>query len=115
MRILLVDDDAPILQLLSQFLTRAGHVPTTAGSVAEALAVAAAGSPNIDAAVIDLALPDGSGEEVAREILDKHPQARVVIASGYFYEAPSGLAGKVAILQKPFMPRALLNVLTQAD
>jgi len=65
----------------------------------------------IDAAVIDLSLPDGSGEDVARALLAFDPAIRIIMATGYAYEPPTALRGRVAILQKPFLPRALLNVL----
>lgn len=113
MRIFLVDDEAPLLQLLGQYLSRTGHTTVTAASVAEAIALLqdmeALGA--IEAAVIDLSLPDGSGEDIATAVHLALPGVRIIIATGYAYEPPESLKGKVAVLQKPFLPRALLNVL----
>jgi two-component system, cell cycle response regulator CpdR len=112
-RIFLVDDESSLLQLLSQYLARTGHETISAGSVMEAKSLLsnAEALGALDAAVIDLSLPDGSGEEIASALIDQHPGVRIIVATGYAYEPPSSLRGKVAVLQKPFLPRALLNVL----
>lgn len=111
MRVFLVDDEASLLQLLGQYLSRNGHSSVTAGTVAEARTLLSTDTETIDAAVIDLSLPDGSGEEIAQLLADEYPGVRVIMATGYAYEPPAALRGKVAVLQKPFLPRALLNVL----
>ncbi|UJR84426.1 sigma 54-interacting transcriptional regulator [Sandaracinus amylolyticus] len=59
--VLLVDDDADARDLLEMLLAREGFSVRTAGSVKEALAVG-----DVDVVVTDLALPDGSGEDVAQ-------------------------------------------------
>ena len=113
MRILLVDDEASLLLLLGQYLVRTGHETIAANSCAEAIALLKTGEVigPVDAAVIDLSLPDGSGEDIARAVLEFDPAIRIIIATGYAYEPPASLRGKIAVLQKPFLPRALLNVL----
>ncbi len=111
MRILLVDDEQPLLALLSQYLVRSGHQTAVAETFAAGLEFTTQPSGSFDAAVVDLSLPDGNGEDLARKILEAHPAARVVIATGYAYEPPNSLTGKVIVLQKPFLPRRLLHVL----
>jgi DNA-binding NtrC family response regulator len=58
--VLLVDDDADARDLLEILLAREGFSVRTAGSVADALAAGP-----VDIVVTDLALPDGSGVDVA--------------------------------------------------
>ncbi|BDC51249.1 hypothetical protein F183_A35650 [Bryobacterales bacterium F-183] len=108
MRILLVDDEPSLVSLLGQFLTRNGHEVQSAGTKADAIVLLSKPDESFDAAVIDLTLPDGTGEEVAKEFALQHPAARIVIATGYDYSAPSEAW---TVLQKPFLPRALLNIL----
>ena len=109
MRILLVDDEASLLSLLSQYLTRSGHETALAETVTAALDLA---TQPFDAAVVDLSLPDGSGEEVVKALLRAGTTANIVISTGYPYDPPPAFAGRVIVLQKPFLPRALLNVLS---
>ena len=58
--VLLVDDDADARDLLEILLAREGFSVRTAGTVKEALAAGA-----VDVVVTDLALPDGSGADIA--------------------------------------------------
>ena len=64
--ILLVEDERKLRDLVRSYLERAGFTVLTTGSGAEALSLAASASP--DLLVLDLGLPDVSGETVAREL-----------------------------------------------
>ena len=114
MRILLVDDEPQILSLLGQYLGRCGHEAILTGTCAAASAALEEGL-EIDAAVIDLALPDGSGEDIARAVLALDSGIITVIATGYGYDPPRELTGKILVLPKPFLPRALVNLLARAN
>jgi DNA-binding NtrC family response regulator len=115
MRVLLVDDESDLLRLLTQYLVRSGHEVISAETKSGAFDEAARDGLTLDAAVIDLSLPDGNGEDVARRVAELHPQAKLIISTGYAHEPSVDLNGRVTILQKPFLPRALLHVLSQAD
>jgi two-component system KDP operon response regulator KdpE len=65
-RVLICDDEPHIVRALKVILREAGFRPVTAGSVAEALDVAAREHP--DAAILDLVLPDGDGLDVCRSL-----------------------------------------------
>jgi CheY-like chemotaxis protein len=60
MRILVVDDHEDSAQAVAMLLRRLGHEVTVAGSVASAMAHAAAGNAP-DLLVCDITLPDGDG------------------------------------------------------
>ena len=64
--VLVVDDEVRIRDLVRRYLEHEGHQVLTAGSGAEALEVA--GHTAVDLIVLDLRLPDITGEEVAAEI-----------------------------------------------
>jgi DNA-binding response OmpR family regulator len=64
--ILVVEDETKIRSLLRGYLERAGFSVLTTASGAEALTIAATAGP--DLILLDLGLPDVSGETVAREI-----------------------------------------------
>jgi two-component system, OmpR family, response regulator len=65
-RVLVVDDEATIRDLLSGSLRFAGYDVATAASGAEALRAAASSRP--DLVLLDVMMPDGDGFEVARRM-----------------------------------------------
>jgi len=81
-RILVVDDHEMVRDSLVQMLaTRPNfHVVGTAGSVAEARAIASARQP--DVVVMDFQLPDGDGVDATRQLRAMVPGVRVVMLTG---------------------------------
>src|ERR1700760_3972208 len=65
-RLLVVDDEATILELLSGSLRLAGFEVVTAASGAEAVRAAASDRP--DLVLLDVMMPDGDGFEVLRRM-----------------------------------------------
>ena len=66
MRVLLVDDDEDVQQILGRYLQQDGHDVVPARNGAQALGAIAEGS--VDVAVLDLTLPDLDGFEVLRRV-----------------------------------------------
>ena len=65
-RILLVDDDPDLVQILGLHLDRAGFATRTAATAAQALSQARTFQPHL--VLLDLRLPDGSGKDVCRAL-----------------------------------------------
>jgi two-component system response regulator RegX3 len=65
-RILLVEDEASIVQPLADALAREGFDPHVAGTAAEGIDLGRSLEP--DLVLLDLMLPDGSGFDVCREL-----------------------------------------------
>jgi DNA-binding response OmpR family regulator len=65
-RILIVEDEESISQPFAEALRRAGFEPVVTGTAAGALELAASEEP--DLVMLDLALPDGDGRDVCREL-----------------------------------------------
>jgi DNA-binding NarL/FixJ family response regulator len=78
-RVLLVDDQEVVRYGIRSLLGDEASVVVAgeARGVTEALEVADATRPTV--VVTELGLPDGSGVEVTRQIVERHPQARVLI------------------------------------
>jgi two-component system cell cycle sensor histidine kinase/response regulator CckA len=80
--ILIVDDEPVILDVFRRFLEGEGRTLLLAGSAQEALAFA--GDPReIDVALVDKNLGDGSGLDVARGLKEAKPDVEVILVTGY--------------------------------
>ena len=100
--LLLVEDNADTLRVMARLLLRRGYRVRTASSVAQALAAARAEGP-FDLVISDVGLPDGSGLDLMRQILELGP-ARGVALSGFGTEEDrrrSHEAGFIEHLVKP--------------
>jgi two-component system phosphate regulon response regulator PhoB len=110
-RILVVEDEPDILELIRYNLTKAGHVVVCAASGTDALRRIHAQPP--DLVVLDLMLPDMDGFEVCRALRQDARTAKlpVVMLTARDEEADivTGLElGADDYLTKPFSPRVLL-------
>jgi two-component system OmpR family response regulator len=102
-RLLVVDDEPTILELLSGSLRFAGFDVMTAASGVEALRVAAAVRP--DLILLDVMMPDGDGFEVIRRIRAGGTRVPVIFltARGAVRERVTGLGlGADDYVTKPF-------------
>lgn len=81
MRILLIDDDVSVSETLGHILKRLNHDMTsvTTGEAGRR----AFSQTSYDLIITDLQLPDTDGLSLVREILEKHPQAAVILITGY--------------------------------
>ncbi|HET9209926.1 MAG TPA: ATP-binding protein, partial [Thermoanaerobaculia bacterium] len=104
LRILLVEDHEDTAQAMADLLGLMGHEVTLAGSVAAALAAAeAVHGEGIDLVVSDLGLPDGSGQDLMRELIRLYGWKGIAL-SGYGMEEDirrSREAGFARHLTKP--------------
>jgi len=81
-RVLVVDDEPAIAQVLQRTLTRRGFVVETAGNGAEALARLAR-TPNIDVLVTDHTMPVMTGAELITRLRESGNACPVVLMSGF--------------------------------
>jgi PAS domain S-box-containing protein len=117
-RILVVDDAEPVLEVAREFLERAGFDVVTAGGGREALEILHADAERrIDAAVLDLAMPDLDGRETLLELRSLRPGLPVVMVSGFREDANTGrFAGEstAAFVRKPYEPEELIEAVRAA-
>ena len=114
-RVLLVEDDAMFRELLTDVLEGCGYTVVAAADPEECLALCSEGDPP-DLLVSDLVMPGMSGSELAAILLERHPDLRVVLMSGYSdtaLEDRDSLAGAHAFLQKPFSTHDFVRTLRQ--
>ncbi|MGF0169461.1 response regulator transcription factor [Streptomyces sp. Marseille-Q5077] len=107
-RVLVVDDDPTVAEVVSGYLDRAGYVVDRAGDGPDALARAAAHWP--DLVVLDLMLPGMDGLEVCRRMRGQGPVPVIMLtARGDEDDRILGLeVGADDYVTKPFSPRELV-------
>jgi two-component system OmpR family response regulator len=109
-RLLVVDDEATILELLSGSLRLAGFEVLTAASGAEAVRAAASGRP--DLVLLDVMMPDGDGFEALRRIRSGGAEVPVIFLTARDEESDrvTGFAaGADDYVTKPFSLNELLG------
>lgn len=79
--ILVVDDDNDMCLLLSRFLSRNGYTVATANSGQDAIAWMKKNTPSL--VLCDFRLDDMTGTELLGKIKEAHPDASVIIITGY--------------------------------
>lgn len=114
--ILLCDDDEVFVKRLARAFTDRGYDVRVAGGYDEALAAAAAESPEY--AVVDLRMPGKSGLELVRELKQIDPSTRIVVLTGYGSIATAVDAvrlGALNYLTKPADADDLVAAFARAD
>jgi len=103
--ILVVDDEASVRAVTTRMLELFGFKVLLASNGQEGVEVFRTNKDTVSAVILDMTMPDLSGDEVFREIRRIRGDARVLLVSGYTEDdaidrfAEKGLAG---FLQKPF-------------
>jgi two-component system, cell cycle sensor histidine kinase and response regulator CckA len=82
-RILLVDDEEPIIRLEQMMLEKLGYRVTSRTSSLEALAAFKANPQRFDLVLTDMAMPNMTGVELARELRSIVPNIPVIICTGF--------------------------------
>ncbi len=108
--ILVVEDEEVVRHLVCEILRGHGYRVLSADGGAEAVRLLRAESGRIDLLISDVVMPAMSGAEVAKQVREVSPKARVLFVSGYSENdmADQGLEELAfQVLQKPFTPAAL--------
>ncbi len=102
-KILIVDDEAGIVQEIKEFLEEEGYEVYTADSAKMGIQLIEEMLP--DVVLIDVKLPDASGIDVLRAIKEISPKTRTIMVTGYVDQNVMDEAEKIGrdtFLQKPF-------------
>jgi len=111
-KILVVDDEKAICEILEEFLSLFGHSVTSANSGADAIEVVRRASP--DVVFLDIRLPGMSGLDVLKEIKALDSSVRVIMISAFGDEETESMArelGADGYIQKPVDLPGLLVLL----
>jgi len=116
-RVLVIDDDDGVREVSSLVLERAGMVVRGDRDGRTALAAFAAAPMSFDAVLLDLTMPEMSGDEVLAELRRIRPDVPVVLISGYSdAEVDDRLAALTiqGFVKKPFRPVTLVEAIERA-
>lgn len=104
-RILVVDDEEEVREILADTLEDFGYAVLTAANAEEALRVLACNG-GVALVITDVRMPGMSGLELADEVRRRWPGLKVVLISGYFVppQAPQ------RFLKKPFHLKELASL-----
>lgn len=108
-RVLVVEDDADILELLTYLLDAAGYAPVTAHHGLEALDAVAVAQP--DLILLDMKMPVMGGAEFAREYRSRYAERApiVVVTAADDAQRRAAEIDADGWLGKPFDPDTLLQ------
>lgn len=108
-RVLVVEDVAPVRELVCEVLSRRGYEVYPAEDAEEAMEIGGRLS-GLDLLLTDIELPGAKGTELRDWFSNRQPEIRVLYMSGYSDEMLDGAVGeRVPFLPKPFTTRALLE------
>jgi two-component system cell cycle sensor histidine kinase/response regulator CckA len=103
-RILLIEDETAVRQMLTRVLSREGYELLVASNGREAAALSAEEIASIDLLISDLVMPGANGVDVASELRSRAPHLEVLFMSGSADHPVLDrvLAGKERFIPKPF-------------
>lgn len=113
--LLLIEDTASLQMVYESVLRGAGYDVVTASTAAQGAALFEKHRP--DVVLLDLMLPDRSGQELMRDLLEFKPGTNVIVvtANGSINRAVEAMrAGAYEFLLKPFNEQRFLNAVENA-
>jgi CheY-like chemotaxis protein len=115
-RVLVVDDELSVLNVVCRTLEIAGLATVGISDPAEALQVFTDNPLSFDCVITDMTMPALSGDELARRIRHLHPDLPIILCSGFNFNQPDSgntIAAVSAFLKKPFSNRQLVDLTIQ--
>ncbi|MBA4368625.1 MAG: hybrid sensor histidine kinase/response regulator [Desulfobacterium sp.] len=103
-RILLVDDEEPVVQVVKQMLERFGYQVKEQSDSMEALQTFKTDPNAFDLVISDMMMPKMTGDQLARELIAVKPGLPVILCTGYnekFNKLSSEVSGVKGFLIKP--------------
>ena len=114
--ILLVEDEAMIIEITQTLLERLGYQVIVAANGKDAIHAARTFSQDIHLALLDIKLPDMEGGKVYPLLMEARPDLKVIVCSGYSMDGPAQEildAGAQDFMQKPFSLTTLQSKLNK--
>jgi DNA-binding NtrC family response regulator len=114
-RVLIIDDERPVLMTLEALLKRHGYEVDTAPTAAQGVKLLKSRSPTL--VLLDLRLPDADGLEMLERIKSELPDVQVIILTAHdsLHNAIESIKrGAFHFISKPYAPEELLSLVEKA-
>ena len=116
-RILLVDDEQPLVEIGKQMLERLGYTVAARTSSIEALELFKMQPDRFDLVITDIVMPNMTGDKLAENMLGIRADIPIILCTGYsekFTRRQASDMGIQSFLMKPLVMRDLANTVRQA-
>ncbi len=116
-RILMVDDEQPLVEIGKQMLQRLGYSVATRTSSIEALELFKADPHRFDLVITDIVMPNMTGDKLAEKMMGIRADIPIVLCTGYserFTRQEAADIGIRSFLMKPLVMRDLADTVRQA-
>src|SRR5213594_3377794 len=110
-RVLIIDDERPVLMTLDALLKRHGYQVETASTATQGLKLLKSRSPSV--VLLDLQLPDVHGLEMLDQIKTELPEVHVIVLTAHdsLHNAIESIKrGAYHFISKPYAPEELLSL-----
>ena len=121
-RILVVDDEASLVEMTSRILERLAYTVVGTTSSTEALRLVQKQPDRFDLVITDMAMPEMAGDRLARELLSLRPDMPVILCTGHSDRIDAERAVKLGIagyymkpLEMKTLAKEVRNVLDEAQ
>ena len=114
-RVLIIDDERPVLMTLEALLKRHGYHVDTASTASQGLKLLRSKPSTL--VLLDLQLPDADGLETLDQIKTEAPQTQVIILTAHdsLHNAIESIKrGAYHFISKPYAPEELLSLVEKA-
>jgi DNA-binding NtrC family response regulator len=114
-RVLIIDDERPVLMTLEALLKRHGYQVDTASTASQGLKLLRSNPSTL--VLLDLQLPDADGLETLDQIKTEVPQTQVIILTAHdsLHNAIESIKrGAYHFISKPYAPEELLSLVEKA-
>jgi two-component system cell cycle sensor histidine kinase/response regulator CckA len=111
--VLLVEDEAPVRELVRRVLEGAGYVVLSASRPSEAECLLAENDV-IHLMLSDVVMPEMSGYDLAARVREQRPEISLLFMSGYAHKVSGAERFAGELLKKPFAPEQLARAVRAA-
>src|SRR5213075_2565464 len=114
-RVLIIDDERPVLMTVDALLKRHGYHVDTAGTASQGVKLLKSNLPSL--VLLDLRLPDADGLELLDLIKTELPQVQVITLTAHdsLHNAIESIKrGAYHFISKPYAPEELLSLVEKA-